>query len=111
MTPPPLAGNSFPTILLVEVDADRRLALADILRRDGYLVLEAEDISRAIAVARTHSRIIHLLLVSDALVPSLPALLRRYRRSLHVLTLAGEQNGLVLKSVGCGYFGTTVQAG
>src|SRR5690242_13931698 len=82
--------SDFPTILLVEGDSTLRLALADILRRKGYLVLEADDVSDAMQIARTHSRHIHVLITSMSLRSTLPKLLKPYRPNLCVLAVAKD---------------------
>lgn len=58
------------TILLVEDDASLRLLTCNLLRLLGYIVLEAENGTHALEVARETKREIHLLL-TDVVMPGL----------------------------------------
>jgi len=90
---PPLALDSFPTILVVGND-DRVSVLARSLQQDGYSVLAASDPDDAVRVVRTHSRQIHLVLVQDRVnAPNLVELLEPFRLgAIPVLYVGGSPN-------------------
>jgi CheY-like chemotaxis protein len=65
--PPPAAQ----TILVVEDEDLVRSVVREVLRREGYTVLEARDARAALAVAAAHAGPIHLL-VTDCVLPHVP---------------------------------------
>ena len=65
----PAAGGS-ETILLAEDDGAVRRFAGDVLRRWGYTVLAARDGEEALALARSHRGVIHLL-ITDVVMPGL----------------------------------------
>ena|SRR3974390_3518662 len=80
--------SPFPTVLIV-LDDDR---LCDVLVRSledaGYAVLQASGTEDAIAIVRTHSRPIHLLVNDDnATSQAMAKKLKQYRRQMDVLSL------------------------
>jgi CheY-like chemotaxis protein len=89
--PPPRTARK--TVLVVEDDDPVRALLREVLRRQGYAVLEACDGRAALAQADAHGGPIDLL-VSDCLLPHLSGaeLARRLRRrlpDLRVLFVSG----------------------
>jgi signal transduction histidine kinase/CheY-like chemotaxis protein len=66
----PSAPLAQATILLVEDEPAVRRATARLLRRQGYVVLAAEDGPRALEISESHSGPIHLLL-TDVVMPRL----------------------------------------
>jgi hypothetical protein len=77
--------ESFPTIPMAENDEELRYGLAQRLRHDGYLVLEAEDMPGVLSVALVHSRPIHLLLMDPSMESrTLAATLEKYRPEMRV---------------------------
>jgi DNA-binding response OmpR family regulator len=81
----------FPTILLLERDPAPRLALAKALRRHRYLVLEAQDVPKAIDLVKMQSRPIHLLLMGLSFDDAIATTIRQYRPNLHVLRVTGSR--------------------
>jgi PAS domain S-box-containing protein len=75
-TPETNRGNE--TILLVEDDDQVRALAGNVLRRQGYVVLEAPSAGEALLVCEQHASSIHLLL-SDVILPRMrgPALAER----------------------------------
>src|SRR5262249_3971073 len=57
-----LAVGGFPTVLLLEIDAEWPARISSTLRGQGYNILEAEGMPDALSIAKTHSRPIQLLL-------------------------------------------------
>jgi PAS domain S-box-containing protein len=87
------------TLLVVEDRADTRSAVAEILRRRGYHVLEAADAEDAEAVAAAHPGEIHLLL-TDVVMPGangrqLASRLCSRRPGLRVLFMSGYPNDVI----------------
>lgn len=62
--------NGAATVLLVEDDYFVRRLLADVLRRDGHMVLVARDGEEALRLAEGHSQEIDLM-VTDLVMPRL----------------------------------------
>jgi PAS domain S-box-containing protein len=65
----PATGGS-ETILFAEDDGAVRRLAGEVLRRWGYTVLEARDGEEALAIARSHPGVIHLL-ITDIVMPGL----------------------------------------
>ena len=93
-----LAGPILPpqprTILLAEDDDVTRHAMARLLRKLGFQVLDARDGQEALELAEWHAGPIHLL-VTDRLMPRLNGLqlaaqIRESRPRLPVLLTSGE---------------------
>lgn len=86
-------SNGAATILLVEDEAAVRNLAVRVLRRTGYLVLEAGDGDEALRVAAAHAGAIDLL-ISDLIMPgvdgpTLAATLGRDRPDMRVLLMSG----------------------
>ncbi len=58
------------TVLLVEDEQQLRQFLGDILRRNGYTVLEAKDGAEAVQISERHPNPIHLM-VTDVVMPAI----------------------------------------
>jgi two-component system cell cycle sensor histidine kinase/response regulator CckA len=81
------------TILLVEDAGPLREVVQRFLKQGGYTVIEAEDSTAALAAAREHTGLIHLLL-TDVVMPGLsgPQLAQELRKSypnLLILYMSG----------------------
>jgi two-component system cell cycle sensor histidine kinase/response regulator CckA len=88
------------TILLVEDDAQVRVLAADILRRQGYRLLESGLPSEALALVAAHPGPIHLLL-TDVVMPEmsgrvLAEQLGAKRPSLRVLFMSGYTDDAIV---------------
>ncbi len=99
VSPPQPREGGTETLLVVEDRADTRSAVAEILRRRGYHVLEAADADEAEAVAAAHPGDIHLLL-TDVVMPGangrqLASRLCASRPSLRVLFMSGYPNDVI----------------
>ncbi|MGE3343753.1 MAG: response regulator [Vicinamibacterales bacterium] len=87
------------TLLVVEDRVDTRSAVAEILRRRGYHVLEAGNADEAVEVANAHDGDIHLLL-TDVVMPGangreLATQLVAHRPTLRVLFMSGYPNDVI----------------
>ena len=96
------------TVLLVEDEPNVRALIGKMLERYGYTVLQARDVSDAIAIGESHREPIHLL-VSDILMPGLngPDLAQRLvrrRPAIKVLFVSGfaKQVAIPLGSISQG---------
>ena len=94
-----VAGSE--TVLLAEDDALLLPLGRDVLKRLGYTVLEARTAADAVAVARAHSGVIHLL-VSDVVMPGESGLqlarrLLEVRPNLRVLYISGYSDEAVVR--------------
>ena len=69
VTPRPLPSGS-ETVLLVEDDRTVRLLASEMLRMNGYTVLQARDGREALDLVRRHGQPIHLLL-TDVVMPEM----------------------------------------
>jgi CheY-like chemotaxis protein len=86
--------NGTETILLVEDQDGIRDMAAEFLRRSGYQILNAEDGTRAMEIAKQHNGDIHLL-ITDMSMPNmggreLAAQLRQARPQTKVLFMSGH---------------------
>jgi PAS domain S-box-containing protein len=89
---PPVPGGA-ETVLLVEDEELVRRLTGEILRRNGYRVLEAGDGVAALAILRQHPGRIHLLL-TDVVMPrmsgrELVEQVRPLRPDMHILYVSG----------------------
>jgi CheY-like chemotaxis protein len=89
---PPVRGGA-ETVLLVEDEELVRRLTCEILRRNGYQVLEAADGVDALAVLRQHPGRIHLLL-TDVVMPRMSGYelveqVRPLRPDMHILYVSG----------------------
>ena len=87
------------TLLVVEDEASVRRAVARLLERLGYRVLQAEDGRAALEVARAHEEPIDLLL-TDVIMPNmngrqLAEALKRVRPGLNVLYMSGYPGDVI----------------
>ena len=95
---PSSAGSE--TVLVVEDDERVRALVSNILKKDGYRVLEAEHAEQAAEVAAAHHEAIDLLL-TDVVMPGrngreLAELIVRRRPATRVLFMSGYSNDAVL---------------
>jgi CheY-like chemotaxis protein len=86
------------TILLVEDNEDVRNLLRDVLRLQGYVVLEADSSSQALRLCAAHAGVIDLLL-TDVGLPSMDGLeladrLTALRPDMKVIYMSGYSNPL-----------------
>ncbi len=96
----PVRGSE--TILLVEDAAPLRALTRQLLERNGYTILEAEDGERATEIAEHYEGSIALLL-TDVVLPKItgPALaknLLQQRTNMKVLYMSGYTNGVIVDS-------------
>jgi CheY-like chemotaxis protein len=94
------ASNSTETVLVVEDDERVRALVCNILKKDGYRVLEAEHAEQAIVVAGGYAGSIELLL-TDVVMPGrngreLAEIIVRSRPAIRVLFMSGYSNDAVL---------------
>jgi two-component system, cell cycle sensor histidine kinase and response regulator CckA len=101
---PPSIGRSqggAETILLVEDDDQVRVVALAILRRNGYVVIEARNAGEALMQSEAHPGVIHLLL-SDVVMPlvSGPQLAKRLattRPDMKLLCMSGYTDDSLLR--------------
>src|SRR6185369_17158230 len=96
---PSLHGSE--TILVVEDDDQVRAVARTILRKHGYLVLEARRAAEALIRSETHSGVIQLLL-SDVVMPQVsgPELAKRLakaRPDMKVLFMSGYTDDSIVR--------------
>jgi PAS domain S-box-containing protein len=89
------------TLLVVEDTESLREMFCDVLRQEGYLVLNAADGEEALRLARGHEGPIHLLL-TDVVMPKLGGAdlareLSLTRPGLRVLYMSGYADGVITK--------------
>jgi PAS domain S-box-containing protein len=99
---PPVAGASggAETLLLIEDEEPLRAMLAELLESHGYLVLQAADGERALAVAEAHPGPIHLL-ITDVVLPGMNGRataqeLARRRPGLKALFMSGYTDDAIV---------------
>lgn len=86
-------NDEHPTVLVAVNDADLRHTLVDSLHEFGYLVLEASDADETFQIARTHSRAIHLTLMSKSLNKGvLASALKPYQPHMSVWFLSSSDD-------------------
>lgn len=99
------------TVLVVDDERSIRQLVVNVLRQNGFNVLEAADGSRAIEIARKHPSEITLLL-TDLVLPGingeeLARVLRTSNPELHVVFMSGyaedELEGRGIGGVGTAY--------
>jgi PAS domain S-box-containing protein len=95
------APHGSETVLLVEDELEVRGLARDILRQQGYTILESADGDEALRIGREHAGPIHLL-VTDVVMPlmggrELADRLRAGRRETKVLYVSGYTDDAILR--------------
>ena len=98
---PPASDRGTETILLVEDDNQVRVLARGILRRYGYVVLEAPNAGEALLICEQHRSRIHLLL-TDVILPringrEMAERLVRIRPEMRVLFMSGYTDDAILQ--------------
>ena len=95
-----LDGQAFPTVLIALEEGGIQSRFSRGLRERGYLVLEAKSSEQALAIVRTHSRPIHLLLLGlgpDTL--TIASTLKQYRPSMKTLFVNADGDAAALERI------------
>jgi PAS domain S-box-containing protein len=97
----PKAVHGSETILLAEDSAGVRAVAREVLKRNGYAVIQASDGQAALELAATHSGPIHLL-VTDVIMPEMSGRqladrLRDGRPELKVLFVSGYTDDAIIR--------------
>ncbi len=99
--PPPITLAGSETILLVEDDDQIRLVAGEILRKQGYQVIEARDAVEALRCCEVHATTLDLL-VTDVVMPQMsgPELAKRVllmRPGIKVLCMSGYTDDALVR--------------
>jgi hypothetical protein len=87
------APEAHPTALVAVRSGELRQPLVDSLRRDNWLVLEADSLNGVLDVVKLHSRPIQVLLLDVNIGdPALAARLKHYRFGMQVLSVTARPN-------------------
>jgi DNA-binding NtrC family response regulator len=85
-------NSDYPTILVVHCDGDFRDSLVRTLKQKGYLILEAQDATKASQMVIRHSRHIHLLVADDSDDSrAVATTLKPYRPDMQVLHISSNR--------------------